>query len=123
MEKFMFDTIRWKAFLRVTTKEKAEKLLRRLSKALDKEITILHSEPYWKDSSLFEASFTTPLAAKDVHEAVFGALLSAGQVSYGWSVRCPSEYAGNKWDFAGETDKKIRIAGVISLEFEIKNYH
>lgn len=116
------DTIRWRAFLRVGGKEKAEKLVRRIAKTLGAQLAILRLEAYWKDPSRWEAVFTTPMKARNQRDATFEALSIAGLICPRWSVRPPQNYKGDGWDFAGWSEGETAVAGVISLEFEIISY-
>jgi predicted nucleotide-binding protein (sugar kinase/HSP70/actin superfamily) len=114
--------IHWKAFLRVSTAQKATRLLGRIAKELGEEVCVIYSKPYRKDSDLYETCFTSPLGSNDWRILVFEALQRANRISYRWIVRPPQEYRDGKWDFAGWTDKKTRFVGVGAVEFEVRNY-
>jgi len=118
----LFNHIRWKAFLKAKSKAKAELLLRRISKLIGDPITILGLRLYRKDASLYEGVFTSPLGLREVERSVFEALIRADRVAYRWIVRLPQEYDGGKWDFAGCSEKRTKLSGLETVEFEILNY-
>ena len=116
-----FDRLLWKAFLRASNAKNADVLIRRIAKALEKEVSVVDLRPYRKDKTLFEASFTTPLGMTEVQDALFESLRLADKLSPAWEVRPPQQYEGGKWDFAGSSDRKLTISGVVRLEFEAAN--
>lgn len=118
----MFDVIEWKAFLKTRTRKGAEILLGRIAKVLEDNPSLLHCKPYWKDRTLIEAVFTTPLGVPSIQVAIFQALTSAGRIAHHWSVRVPQQYEGGKWDFAAWSDKKTTLSGVVAVELEVRNY-
>ena len=118
----MFNLIRWKAFLRVSSSKKADTVLRRLAEAMGEDVANLDAKPYWKDPALYEASFTTRLKAKRIEDAVFHALRVAGRIAHHWNVSAPQDHAGGKWDFAGMSEKRPIVPGVDLVMFEVNNH-
>ena len=118
----MFREIRWKAFIRAGAQKNAETVLRRIEKALGREISMVTIAPSRRDEGLFEIVFTSPLGIERVQDAVFESLRQGDKLSYEWSVRPPQDYKGGKWDFAASATRRLRISGIEALDFEIANY-
>ena len=70
----MFREITWTCYLRVTSREKAARVLTRLSEALGVPLIVIECERYWKDNALFRATITSPLQADTIATAIFTVL-------------------------------------------------
>jgi hypothetical protein len=117
-----FDEIRWNVFLRVGNRKNAETVLKRIAKALGDTISVLDVVPDREERTLVKATFTTPLGTARIQDAAFESLLKAGALSHHWEVRTPQSYEGSRWDFAGWSNRKFRLSGIVAAEFEIANF-
>jgi hypothetical protein len=117
-----FDEIRWNVFLSAGNRRNAETLLKRIAKALGEKISGVDIVPDREAPTLFKATFTSPLEIARVEDAAFESLRKAGALSHHWEVRTPQGYEGGRWDFAGWSNRKLRISGIVAAEFEIANF-
>jgi hypothetical protein len=118
-----FAFIHWRFFLRVTSEEKASKLLCQVSQIIGRDVTMTSYEQYWKDPTLFVTTAVSPLDIVDPAQAVFTTLLIAAPLA-GWSISGPQEYAGEQWSFAGYATEQpyVRVPGIVLAEFEVRNF-
>jgi hypothetical protein len=116
----MTHPIHWQAFLQVSSREKAERLLSRLGQAIGQEIPIGECERYWKDASLCRVTFTSWLPGADLAPAVVEMLRVASQIAGRWIVGAPQLYEGGQWEFAGTAvNQTIAIPGVTDIDFRV----
>lgn len=99
----MFESIRFQAFLRVANERKVAGILRRFGQASNRAMTLHHCERYWKDRTLFDVQFSTPLGVEDIATAVFQTLCVCRTLLPEWSVRGPFSYANGAWEFQGQS--------------------
>lgn len=114
----MFNEIVWHAFFKTKTSEKAQKLIKKFEDVCSTQVTLCKCERYWKDSSLFDVTFTTPLNNSNVSEAVFQTLVTAHSLAYEWGVSGPYTNQENNWMFSGITTK-TKVTGIEWIEFSI----
>lgn len=112
--------IEWHAFLRAQRKDKVDLFLKRAEKAFEREICLLHCEPYFKDKSLYDFTFLTSLEDKAIKDAVFTALLLCQRLKLRWIVGGPSEYEDGQWAFSGSASDKA--TGLELITFELSNF-
>jgi hypothetical protein len=116
----MLKCIYWHAFFQVSTKEKALKLLARFDDVCETKATLLECDRYWKDTSLYEVSFSTSLNKEDISDAVFSALITSHKLAYNWKVSGPSITETGKWEFRGLTTK-TKVTGIDWIQFRLKS--
>ncbi|EQA70769.1 hypothetical protein LEP1GSC059_3560 [Leptospira noguchii serovar Panama str. CZ214] len=92
--------LKWKVFLKVNKQEKAFKILSKIEETFDYKIVSLTYEKYWKDKSLYEASFRTYLNSKNIENAVFQSLLLSQKLGSDWQIIGPIEIQSNLKEFA-----------------------
>jgi hypothetical protein len=114
-----FETILWRALIR-TQPRKVELFLRRFGKALGTEVRLERCEPYWKDRSLVDIRFTSPLNASDIRQATFEALLLCQRLLPQWTVTGPTSYEGDRWEFYGSSRDEVR--GLVMMEIWVRNF-
>ena len=113
----MYQCIYWHAFFRVTRVEKVTKLLRKFDELCDTKTSLLSCERYWKDESLFDVSFSSPLKKIDISDAVFTSLVVANKLANSWEIAGP--YISNvKWEFHGLTTK-TKVTGIEWVQFRL----
>lgn len=95
-------------------------MLRRIETAINEKLEFTSCERYWKDSSLFEVSFTSGLNTDDVAHAVFKTLMIAKHISPHWNITTPTKYDDDLWEFTG-LSTETKITGVEWIEFFIVN--
>lgn len=118
----MFE-LHWTAFLNVTTKQKADKLIGRFEEKIHARVIIEECQPYWKDPKLYQAVFKTLLCSVSIEKAVFEALTLSSRISHSWTINCPQKYADGQWTFSGSAgEKNISVVGIKSLDFEVSGY-
>jgi hypothetical protein len=118
----MFEHIEWTMFINATREKNALSVLHRFRKALDRDVSIVKCEHYWKDPSLFYAVVRSPLQIEDVANAILETLLACRRVTSTWSIGLPQEYIGNRWEFSGSTNEHISVYGIKLLDFRIVNF-
>ncbi|AZN40057.1 hypothetical protein [Paenibacillus albus] len=114
----LFRELNWHALLRVSRAEKVNRLLKQLEEICGQPVTLLTCERYWKDSGLFDVSFTTPLNEVTPADAVFQALVTARNLAFDWHVSGPSITGDNQWEFRGLTTK-TQITGIEWIQFHM----
>lgn len=113
--------LHWTLFLRASRPPAVEKLLRRLSASIGRDVTAYHLERYWKLPELYRVRATTLLDADRIEVAIFEALLMGRSI--GVSIGSPSETGDGWWSASGSaTGKGHAIPGVETLWFELRNY-
>ncbi|WP_415948341.1 hypothetical protein [Streptomyces sp. KLOTTS4A1] len=116
----MFTSIRWRCFMRVSTQQKAEHLVRRMQDLLGSPMEIESYERYWKIPELAEVCVTSPLHQETAAEAFLAALEAAWALARGWSVSNPD---GLRHEFEGiaamTTGAEFTIPGVEWMTFHI----
>jgi hypothetical protein len=106
--------IHWELFLRVKTPQAAEKVLRRLSARIGRDVTPFHVERYWKLPELHSVRATTSLEADCVEPAIFEMLVACRGI--GVTVSSPSEYGDGWWTVGGSgIGKGGSVPGVADL--------
>jgi hypothetical protein len=116
----MFKEIKWRAYYKVNSKDKALKILKRFEGAIGSKIELTSCEPYWKDQSLYEVNFVSELGNTDIKDAIFNALIHSQRIGHECHVTGPQSYEGEKWSFEGIIPK-TSIAGVEWVIFSISN--
>lgn len=111
----------WDAFIKVKSKQKAEKLLRQVKNKLGLPITITTNTPYWKDKTLYHVIFSCSINTNQINEAVFQTLQLNSKMASKWIVSSPCHQKDDKWHFAG-TAQNILIPGIELLSFHLQNY-
>jgi hypothetical protein len=116
----MFKTIDWRIFINTTTKEKAQRVITRLSEEIG-EIETLSLEPYWKDKTKYELVCKTKLQIEEPEKAVFYVLQLASRMGNEISVFGPFIYEENHIEFDGLCSSP-KIAGLSWFHFNIDNF-
>lgn len=116
----MFKTIDWRIFINTKTKEKAQRVITKLSEEIG-EIEILSLEPYWKDKTQYELVCKTKLQIEEPENAVFYVLQLANQLGNEISVFGPFIYEGKHIEFDGLCSSP-KIVGVSWFHFNIDNF-
>jgi hypothetical protein len=120
--KTMRNQIRWQVFLNANSREKADRLLQQFARALGQEIAVLECERYWKDKSLFRATFTSPLVNEDCLAAVSETLQFCWRIARSWTIGAPQTYDGGRWEFlGGAAEKAVLLPGVTEVDFQAGN--
>ncbi|MFC6038410.1 hypothetical protein ACFPYN_02975 [Paenisporosarcina macmurdoensis] len=116
----MFKTIDWRIFINTTTKEKAQRIITRLSEEVG-EIETLSLEPYWKDKTKYELVCKTKLQIAEPENAVFFVLQLASHLGNEIKVMGPFIYEENHITFEGLCSSP-KIVGLSWFHFNIDNY-
>ena len=116
----MFKVIKWKASLRVANERKVTKLLKRYAAASGQRMTLLNCERCWKDRTLFQVEFTSPLYVETISEAIFLTLCTCNNLHLNWNVTGPFGYDDGLWEFRGYTMNYAQ--GIESVGFCINNF-
>ncbi len=116
----MYKYIYWHAFFKVNSVEKVHKQLTRFNEVCNMNGTLVSCERYWKDSSLFNVVFCTPLNKDDIADAVFAALLIAHKLAYQWEVTGPYISEPGMWEFRGLTTN-TKVTGIEWIEFRVES--
>jgi hypothetical protein len=112
--------IHWLIFLRVKSKEKADRLLSRFTQAIGREITVRECERYWKDPSLFRVTLTSPLSTEELSTAVPETLQVCWRIARRWTLVAPQFYEGGHWEFSGSAiSQTISIEGLTDIDFQV----
>ena len=114
----------WHVLLRVGSQSKAHLLLSRIEEQLGLAVVIDQCVRYWKDATLYEASFTTNLESiRNAAEAVYETLILAGRLGPGWSVGPPQSYADGGFSLSGWTftPEGFVVSGLVSASFHLTN--
>lgn len=124
-ERAMFTNIEWNMFLRVQTREKAEKLHHRFKQTIDKDIIVLTCECYWKDKTLFHSHLLSPLGIEPIPQAIFEVLNLCSHISSHWHITTPQYFHADQWEFTGLSGEQIgymKIVGITWISFTIRNF-
>lgn len=116
----MHKNIYWHAFFKVNREEKVQKLLTRFNEVCNIKVTLISCERYWKDPTLFDVVFTTPLNKEEITDAVFAALVISNKLAYQWEVTGPYIFEQGIWEFRGLTTK-TKVTGMEWIEFTVKS--
>lgn len=116
-----FESINWRAFLRVNSVKNMQVVINRIAKMIDQNVRIKSYEKYWKDQSLYLVNFESDLDAGNIKDAMFNTLLICGSIASHWTVTSPSSYTDDRWEFQGSSEK-TSISGVEIIEFHIFNF-
>ncbi|WP_078410751.1 hypothetical protein [Priestia abyssalis] len=116
----MFKTIEWRIYINATSKEKAQRVIKRLTQKVG-DIEILSLQQYWKDKALFELECSTELQIEEPEKAVFYVLQLANQLGRDINVTGPFTYEENHIEFEGicATPTVVRVNW---LHFHIDNF-
>jgi hypothetical protein len=112
----MWEEIHWRAWLRASTTRSAEKLIARISSAIQTTPRSLSLERDRNDPALMVWEFETPLGCDDPRDAVYTALLTASRLSYGLDINGVYE---PMFEFHGGANDNMRIAGVAAFWFSV----
>jgi len=115
----MFETIYWRIFIDVTSKEKAQKVINRLSQVIG-EINKVKLEPYWKDKSKYELVCETKLLIEEPDKAVFYVLQLVNQLGREINVTGPNTYDKGQVEFEGFCSSPTFV-GLSWFHFHIDN--
>ncbi|WP_141504495.1 hypothetical protein [Paenibacillus luteus] len=115
----MLKYIYWHAYFKVNREEKVHKLLARINEICDMKGTLISSERYWKDSSLFDVVFRTPLIKDKIADTVFEALVISNKLAYQWEVTGPYISEPGMWNFHGLTTK-TKVTGIEWIQFRVE---
>lgn len=116
-----FENIYWKAYFKINSESKVKLMIKKLEKVIEKPITVISSEKYWKDNSLYEVNFTTPLGIDEVEKAIFEVLRTYKLLGQDCNIVGPENYEGEKWSFEGICNR-TNISGLEWISFRIQNY-
>ncbi len=116
-----FENICWKAYFKINSESKIKLMIKKLEKVIEKPITVISSQKYWKDNSLYEVSFTTPLGIDEVEKAIFEVLRTYKLLGQDCHIVGPEINAGKKWSFEGICSR-TNISGLEWISFNIQNY-
>lgn len=116
-----FENIYWKAYFKINSESKVKLMIKKLEKVIEKTITVINSQKYWKDNSLYEVNFTTPLGIDEVEKAIFEVLRTYKLLGQDWHIVGPENNAGKKWSFEGICSR-TNISGLEWISFRIQNY-
>lgn len=115
--KFSID---WTVFLDVNTRTKCDKLIDKISKSLELELTDVKIEQYWKDKTLFKVNARSDFDAPTVKDALFLVMTTASRLAHAWIVAVPPEEP--QWEFGGSANPgSIRLQGIDSIAFAASN--
>ncbi|MGI2294256.1 hypothetical protein [Paenibacillus sp. GXUN7292] len=116
----MLKYIHWKSFFKVNSEEKVHKLLAKINELCDVKATLISCERYWKDTSLFDIVFSTPLYKDEIADAVFAALVISHKMAYQWEVTGPYISEQGMWEFRGLTTN-TKVTGIEWIEFRVES--
>ena len=114
----LFEHIGWRIYINASSKEKAERVIKRISKEIG-EIEVLSFDVYWKDHSLYELECKTKLQIEEAEKAVFYTLQLVNQLGREIQVIGPIIYEDGML-FSGYCTKPS-IIGVSWLHFYIES--
>ncbi|ETT86704.1 hypothetical protein MKZ08_09885 [Viridibacillus sp. FSL R5-0477] len=116
----MFKTIRWRMYIKVKSKEKAQKVIKRLKQEIG-DIEVVSLQPYWKDETLFELDCETTLMIEEPEKSVFEVLRLSNQISNDLYVTGPILYENNRVQFEGVCSSSS-VVGIHWFHFRIANF-
>lgn len=115
----MYSYIHWHAFFKANTEDKVRKLLAKFEDVCETKVTQSVFERYWKDSSLYDVGFSTPLNKDEITEAVFSTLVISHKLAYTWEVTGPSISESGIWQFRGLTTN-TKVTGIEWIQFRLE---
>ncbi|MFI6346473.1 hypothetical protein [Streptomyces sp. NPDC050560] len=115
----MFETIRWRCFLRVRDRRAAERVVGRVERVMGREVRMERYERYWKIPELAEVWLVSPLHRTTAESALLTTLRSAWQVATPWSLAPPGPGPGEEFEGSAILDAGARFAvpGVEWMQF------
>ncbi|MEH6948803.1 hypothetical protein V7068_17390 [Bacillus sp. JJ634] len=116
----MFKTIEWRMYINATSKEKAQRVIKRLNQEIG-EMEILSLQQYWKDETLFELECKTKLQIEEPEKAVFYVLRLVNQLGSDINVMGPFTYEKNHLEFEGLCASPT-VIGLNWFHFHIDNF-
>ncbi len=116
-----FKTIRWRVFIAVGSEKAVKAVLNRFGLAINQPLNIKNIERYPKDTSLFEAIFTTPLEQETIESATFQTLQICHKLATWWKISGPLAFDDDRWEFKGQASQ-TNLAKVQWIEFNISNF-
>ncbi|MGE7932564.1 hypothetical protein [Viridibacillus arvi] len=116
----MFKTIRWRMYIKATSKEKAQKVIKRVKQEIG-DVKVLSLQPYWKDKALFELNCNTSLMIEEPAKSVFEVLQLTNQIGNNINVIGPTIYENNRVVFEGVCSSP-NVVGIHWFHFRIENF-
>ncbi|MET3195741.1 hypothetical protein [Bacillus sp. OAE603] len=116
----MFETIDWHICIDANSKEKAKRVIKRLSQEIG-EIEILSLKEHWKDATKYELYSETKLRFEEPEKAIYNVLQLVNSLCNEVSVIGPSKYEGNRIEFEGIC-LSPKIVGISWFRFNIANF-
>ncbi|MEK4760047.1 hypothetical protein MHH85_07280 [Viridibacillus sp. FSL E2-0187] len=117
----MFKTISWRMYIKATSKEKAQKVIKRVKQEIG-DIEVVSLQPYWKDETLFELNCETPLMIEEPEISVFEVLRLSNQMANDINVIGPVIYENNRVQFEGVCSSP-NVVGIHWFHFRIANFN
>ncbi|SDY01059.1 hypothetical protein SAMN05444416_101230 [Thermoactinomyces sp. DSM 45892] len=111
--------VQWSLYVDAKTQEKAMLIFQLVSEAIDLPLQIENCEPYWRNRSQYEITFTTTWEGVTPPEAVFRTLAAADTLAWEWNVRCPVEWEDGLFEFGGQS-VKTKLANLLWIGFELE---
>lgn len=117
----MFKTIRWRMYIKAKSKEKAQKVIKRVKQEIG-DIEVVSLQPYWKDKTLFELNCETSLMIEEPEKSVFEVLQLSNQIGYDINVIGPTINENNRVEFEGVCSSP-NVVGIHWFHFRIANFN
>lgn len=109
--------INWTIFLDVKTRIKCDKVVDKIRKSLDLELTVVEIEHYWKDKTLFKVNARSVFDAPTVRDGLYIVMMTTSRLARAWIVAVPQE--ADHWEFGGTANPgSIRLPGIDSIGFD-----
>lgn len=115
-----YESIKWRGYFKVTSPSKIPIMIKKLEKLMSEDITVISNEKYWKDTSLYEVNFTTPLAIDNIEKTIFKVLRLSSFIGYNCTVIGPNSFDNETWSFQGIISKTT-VPGLEWIHFELEN--
>ena len=77
-------------------------------------------ERYWKDRTLFDVRFSSPLHADGIAQATFETLRLCQTLMGDWTVAGPYDFADGQWEFRGSSRNVAE--GIVLIDFSVDNF-
>lgn len=116
----MFKKIEWRMYINATSKEKAQRVIKRLTQEIG-EMEILSLQQYWKDATLFELEGKTIFQIEEPEKAVFYVLRLVNQLGRDINITGPFTSEKNHLEFDGLCASPT-VIGLSWFQFHIDNF-
>lgn len=106
----------WTILLEVTTPQKCEKMIDKISQTLEYKLSDTAIEKYWKDETKYKITATSSVDVPNQKDGFYEIMIRLGRLARSWVVSGPVE---NLWVFSGTTPPgSIRISGINWISFD-----